>query len=101
MTLKQRKARFAVVKKIVKNAGCTRDESDVLNEDDSTLFFDRLRRLHIMSYSHRIFTLPDALVWDAGHKQSQYIGRDEGANDYRIKGLFLPLDPDGHEYYLQ
>ena len=100
MTLKQIKARQAIVKKIVKNAECTIDEGDVLNEENTTLFFDRLHRLHIMSYSHRIFTFPDALVWDAGHKQPQYIGRDEGADDYRLKGLFLPLDPDGHAYHV-
>ena len=98
--MKQRKARQAIVKKIVKNVECTKDEGDVLNEENTTWFFDRLRRLHIMQYSHRIFTFPGAAQWDAGYKQPQYIGRDESENDYPIKGMFLPVDAEGEEYYM-
>ena len=54
-----------------------------------------------MEYAHRIFADKDADSFDAGYFQPQYIGLGEGENEYRLKGLFLPVDEEGEEYVMQ
>ena len=93
------KAKFEVVKDMVKADGCTTDSIDLTHFGKPTAFFKRIRRLHINAYTRRISAPRDAAGYDAGRHQPQYIGRDEGDVDYRLKGLFVPLDPDGCEYY--
>ena len=94
--------RFELTKGIVKNAGCTIDPADNQWMHNKTDFFDRRRRMHIMQFSSRIFAdVAFSSGWDAGWHQPQYIGRGEGANEYRIKGLFLPEDEEGADYYQQ
>ena len=94
--------RLKLTKGIVKNAGCTIDPADNQWMQNKTDFFKRRRRMHIMQFSSRIFAdVAFSSGWDAGWHQPQYIGRGEGANEYRLKGLFLPEDEEGAEYYLQ
>ena len=93
------KANIEVVKDMVKVDGCTTDSIDLTHFGKPTAFFKRIRRLHINAYTRSIFASRDAAGYDAGRHQPQYIGRDEGDVDYRLKGLFVPLDPDGCEYY--
>ena len=81
--------------------GCTKDAADDKYDDEMTDFAKRVRRLHVMSYAHRVFAEPGATEYDAPSHQPQYIGRDEGALQYRLKGMFLPADEEGIDYYLQ
>ena len=98
----QQKKLFAVLTKQIKDSGCTVDGADAEHGpgEHSTVFFKRLRRMHINVFSRRIFASRHAAGWDAGCYQPQYIGRDEGKVDYRLKGLYIPLDPEGCDYYL-
>ena len=98
----QQKKRFAELTKQIKDNGCTSDGADALYGPGvhSTDFFKRLRRLHINAFSRRIFASRQAGGWDVGWYQPQYIGRDEGNVNYRLKGLYVPLDPDGCDYYM-
>ena len=93
------KTGFNMVRLCVRTAGCTKDNADSPWESSPTSFAKRLRRLHISQYTHRIFARPNATGYDAASHQPQYIGRNEGANDYRLKGLFLPVDDYGVDYY--
>ena len=91
-----------MTKAVFKNAGCTIDPADNQWNDTMTGFAKRRRRMHIMQFSSRIFAdVAFSSGWDAGWHQPQYIGRGEGANEYRIKGLFLPEDEEGADYYQQ
>ena len=93
------KTGFNMVRLCVRTAGCTKDNADSPWESCKTHFAKRLRRLHILQYTHRIFARPNATEYDVASHQSQY-GRNEGANDYRLKGLFLPVDEEGVDYYV-
>ena len=99
----QQKKRFAELTKQIKDSGCTVDGADAEHGpgEHSTVFFKRLRRMHINAFSRRNFASRDAAGRDAGWYQPQYIGRDEGKVDYRLKGLYIPLDPDGCDYYMK
>ena len=44
--------------------------------------------------------MPHAREYDVASSQPQYIGRDEGIHDYRLKGFFLPIDEEGNDYYI-
>ena len=84
----------------MKKAECTKDFSDPIHGGWLTEFALNLRRLHVRSYCHRIFAMPHAREYDAASSQPQYIGRDEGIHDYRLKGFFLPIDEEGNDYYI-
>ena len=84
----------------MKASECTNDPGDVVDEMQKTKFAKRLRRMHISASCHRIFALPDVDSYDVACYQPQYIGRDNGADDYRLEGYNLPLDEDGTPYYL-
>ena len=99
-SIKQSKANFSELRELVKWHCCTKDHGDIVFMSPLTDFAKNCLRQHVRAYCHRIFADPVADAYDASSNQPQYIGRNEGDADYRMKGYYIPVDEGGIEYYL-